>query len=232
MTGPAGGMDSGAGGGVKGGPQPGAIRHQSAAAVRASARALIAAGNTLESVADVFQLPVDTLRALIIQPEPVHAADATLPVPPPPWHHFPGTITYRTGAVGSLTFALVTLLLMILLLWIAISQINMGAFKWILDVFLMAAIGMAIWAVQQIRAARVDRFDMRVDAIAGYTLAGVTVLPYADITGYMALMGKGAYLIKLLTRRGTGLTIRPTFAQMDDSDFGAWLRTIPERDFV
>ncbi len=46
----------------------GAASHRSAAGMRDGAIALLAAGNTLEAIAGIYQVSVETLRTLIAQP--------------------------------------------------------------------------------------------------------------------------------------------------------------------
>lgn len=109
-------------------------------------------------------------------------------------------------------FGLVAVLVMIPLLAYATLHLPTGRFQWLLGLLLISLIALIIPVSRQMRAARVERFEMCPDAIASYTVEGWTVLPYADITGDTSILGKGYYEIGLLTRRGTGVTIRPTYA--------------------
>ena len=200
-------------------------------AIRDSAMSLIAGGNALESVAHVLGVPVDTLRAWAAQPAeavPADAMRATEPVRA--WLRFPGTVVYPSGSNWAiLAAALVALLIVIPATgWRLVFDGHPR--PGVVALCVLVALACLAAAIQAIRAARVNCFEMRPDAIARYTLAGCTVLSYADIIGLTAVMGKGYYAVQFLTRTGVLLTIHPTFAQLEDERLWAWLQAIPTRD--
>ena len=200
-------------------------------ATRDSATALIAAGNTLESVAHVLGVPVDTLRAWVAQPAATLPDDAVRTAEPArAWLRFPGTVVYPSGSNWAIVAAALVALLIV---------VPATGWRLVFDghprpvvIALCASIALACLAaaIQAIRAARVNSFEMRPDAIVRTTLAGRTALPYADIIGLTAVMGKGYYAVQFLTRTGVMLTIHPTFAQLQDERLWAWLQAIPTRD--
>ncbi len=201
-------------------------------AVRASALELLASGNSLESVAHVLGVPIDTLREWGAQAAGSRPEDARATEPLRAWLSFPGTVVYPTGS----NWAIIAAALMAVLVVIP-------AFGWQLVfnahprpgvIVLCAAIALAcvVGAVQSIRAARVNCFEMRPNAIARYTLAGCTVVPYADIIGLTAGVATktGVCMILFYTRTGVSLSIQPSFTQLEDERLWAWLQAIPARD--
>ena len=198
---------------------------------RDGALALVAAGNTIESVAHVLGVSTETLRAWIAQAGPAAPDDGTrAPEPARPWTSFPGTVDYPCGSTLSLVgAALVAMLVFVPAFgWRLLLMLHPGP----LVVAMLAAIALAVAAaaIQAIRAARADRFEMRPDAIARYRLSGCTVLPYRDIVGLRAVPGKGFYYVEFLTRTGVLLTIHPTFAMLEDERLWAWLQAVPKQD--
>ena len=200
-------------------------------ATRDSAMALIAAGNTPESVAHVLGVPVDTLREWAARPAEALPGDvAATAEPVRPWLRFPGTVVYPSGSNWAIVAAALVALLIVVPAtgWRLVFDGHLRAGAIALSA--LVALACLAAAIQAIRAARVNSFEMRPDAIARTTLAGCTVLPYADIIGLTAVMGKGYYAVQFLTRTGVLLTIHPTFAQLEDERLWAWLRAIPTRD--
>ena len=200
-------------------------------AARDGALALVAAGNTLESVAHVLGVPVATVREWAAQPREAPAAEAAQDTAPArAWLHFPGTVVYQTGSNWAIVAAALIAMLVVIPLagWRLVfdGQSRPG----VAAACVLVALGCAAAAVQAIRAARANRFEMRPDAIARITLAGSTVLPYADIVGLTAVLGKGYWFVQFLTRTGVSLCIHPTLAQLEDERLWGWLRTIPTRD--
>ena len=80
--------------------------------MRASALALLASGNSLESVAHVLGVPVETLQSWAARPTQALPADAAAPERVPSWAVFPRTATYAMGTMGRFAgFALVPLVM-------------------------------------------------------------------------------------------------------------------------
>ena len=200
-------------------------------ATRDGALALVAAGNTLESVAHVYGVPVGTLRGWIAQPGDALPGDAApASVPARAWLHFPGTVVFWSGS----NWAIIAAALVAVLVSVPLAGWHLvfdgHARPGVVAACALAALACAAAAVQAILAARANRFEMRPDAIARFTLAGCTVLPYADIVGLIASRGKGYWFVQFLTRTGVTLSIHPTFEQLEDERLWAWLRTIPRRE--
>lgn len=195
--------------------------------VRAGALAMMAAGNTLETVAGFFGVAVDVLRALLSQP--VEALPPDVALPAQPWHQFPGPIVYRCP-----NYALIATL--------GIMQIAVGAVGWVLfssprytgpvfiSTWLVFAIGYSVALALAIRAARINRFVMGRDAIAGYTQDGCTVLPYAAIVSYVKEVKNGRYCFQFLTCSRAALSVSASVAQTKEKHFAAWLKSIPASD--
>jgi hypothetical protein len=193
-------------------------------AIRTAALALIAEGNTLESVAAVYGIPVDILGNLVARPAP-SLQDEEAPLEPmKPWHRFPGIAVYRYGADG-LVAALALLLAGLIVIG---GPLVFGPGQsWSLHAWAGACIACAIPLIVAIRTAPRKRFVMYPDAIVRYTRAGRTVLRYADIAAAKVYRAKTGYYVELFTRRGVGMTLAPSVEQMEDEDLRAWLDAIP-----
>lgn len=200
-------------------------------AVRASALELLASGNSFESVVHVFGVPVETLRALIShQASRSAAVEPVRSKPERPWLSFPTTTTYRLGPMGRCAAIALTLLIMgcPVLAWPFVSEEPTRTSSLLLF-FLGTALCLGLAACVTILG-RNTRFELRAHAIAKYGLSGVTILPYAQITGLTATRnGKSAsYAITLQTPPGTpSMTINPEDAHLRDPDLATWLTSIP-----
>jgi len=206
--------------------------HPSQGAIHDGAMELIAAGNTFESVAGVLGVSIDTVRGWATQPAAAHPShDASTTATARPWLRFPGTVVYPTGS--NWMIIAVVLIAMVVSIpaagWPLVFRSNPRPF--LIATSVLVATAFIAAAIQAIRAAKVNRFEMRPDAIARYTLAGCTVLAYADIIGLTAVMGKGFYYIQFLTRTGKPMTIHPSFSQLEEDErLWAWLQTVPRPD--
>jgi hypothetical protein len=201
-------------------------------ALRDGALEMIAAGNSLEAVASVFGVSLDELRAWAAQVSParrsheVHTAAGARP-----WLHFPGTVVYPTGS----NWAIIAAVLIALVIVIPAAGWPLAFRPAPRPALIAASVSVAMIliaaAIQSIRAARANFFEMRPDAVARCNLAGCTVLPYADIIGLSAVLGKGFYYIRFLTSTGVSMIIRPSFSQLEnDERLWAWLQAIPKPD--
>ncbi len=137
------------------------------------------------------------------------------------WLHFPGTVVYPTGWHWAIiaTGTLVSLLAVVsTAAWRPAFFTSHGNPTFVTLSVLIALACLAA-AIQSTRVARVNRFEMRPDA-----------MPYADIIGLTAAIEKGFYSIQFLTRTGVLMTIRPRFSQLEDERLLTWLQAIPKRD--
>ena len=206
--------------------------HPSQSALRDGAMELIAAGNTFESVAGVLGVSIDTLRGWATLPAAAHPShDPSTTTTARLWLRFPGTVVYPTGSNW--------MIIAVALLATVVSAPAVGwplAFRphprpFLIAASVLVATAFIAAAIQAIRAANENRFEMRPDAIAQYNLAGCTVLSYADIIGLTAVMGKGFYYIHFLTRTGKPMTIHPSFSQLEEDErLWAWLQSVPKPD--
>ena len=207
--------------------------HSSEDAIRNGAKELIAAGNTLESVAGVLGVSIETLRGWAAEPAAMTPEDGgrAPAAEQQPWFHFPGTVVYPTGS----NWAIIAVALIATVIIIPASGWQL-AFRphprpVLIATSLLVGVAMVAAAIQSIRAARVNCFEMRPEAIARYNLAGCTVLPYKDIVGLSAVLGKGFYYVQFLTRTGVLMTIHPSFSQLDEDErLWSWLQAVPKPD--
>lgn len=194
--------------------------------MRDHAVALIAAGNSVEAVAGVFGMPADRLRSLLEQPADMPSIEVTPALPVQPWHRFPGTVVYRCPNYAAF-FLLVPVLSAAL--WLGHQLVAPPQHR---PFFVVACVLVAVACVVGIvvawQAARVARFEMRRDAVARYTLAGCTVVPYVDIIAMIKAPAGEGFQLQLLTRHGLALTIVTRRAHMQDARLAAWVKSIPD----
>lgn len=206
--------------------------HPSPGAIRDGALELIAAGNTLESVAGVFGVSIDTLRGWAAQPTATRSShEQSTTETARSWLRFPGAVVYPTGS----NWAIIAVALIATVIVISAAGwplvFRPQARPVLIAASVLVALAFIAAAVQSIRAAKVTCFEMRPDAIAQYNLSGCTVLPYADIIGLTAVMGKGFYYIRFLTRTGMPMTIHPRFSQLEEDErLWTWLQAVPKPD--
>jgi hypothetical protein len=203
----------------------------SAEAVRASALALLASGNSLESVAHVFGVPVDTLQSWASQPaSTLPAAEPSAAEPVRQWLSFPTPTSYALGPMGKCATIALGLLLSScpVLAWPFVFEDGTRTSTYFIFFLLAAAcVGLATAGILYARRAR---FEMRPHAIAKYGLSAATILPYSQIVGLTTTRnGKSAsYAIVLQTSPGTpAMTINPEDAHLRDRNLSTWLNSIP-----
>jgi hypothetical protein len=210
--------------------------HPSAKTARSSALALLASGNSLESVAHVLGVPVDTLQSWAAQG--VAASPAPEHVPPEvvrPWLSFPTTTTYALGPTGK--YVLLGMAPFLagcpLLAWILASVNGTGTSTFAFCAVL--AVPCLALAVCAIRVGNQSRFEMRPHSIARFLMSEPKVLAYSDIIGLTATRQSrsASYQVVLHARAGTpSLTINPEDAHLRDPDLLAWLNAIPQQGGV
>lgn len=199
-------------------PAPGIMRDH--------ALALIAAGNSVASVAGVFGMPVDRLRSLLEQPAGMPPVEVAPAMPAQPWHRFSGTVVYRCPNNVALFLLLPVLVGAISLVrQVLASSLHRPFF---VGACVLVAVACVVGILYAWQAARVARFEMRRDAVARYTMAGCTVVPYVDIVAMIKVPAGEGFQVQLLTRHGLALTIVPRRTHMQDARLAAWLDSIPD----
>jgi hypothetical protein len=223
---------------------PGSHEHPSTTAVRSSALELLGSGNSLESVAHVFGVPVETLREWAANPphpaasppppRAVTRAQAPPPAAAPTVQRttFPKTATYRMGVMGRFAaFALVPLLLAgPVFSWPLVfdGTNNPGG----VFVLVLAAAGLTALAACAIRYALNARFVLSPYSITGYRLGDGVTLALSRIEAVTAtrLARSTSYTIVLHGMAGArSLTIYPEDRHLRDGDLYEWLTSIPTR---
>ena len=205
----------------------------SAAGVRASALALLASGNSPDSVAHVLGVPVETLQSW--------AAQATQPLPAPPaaapgraaaWTTFPKTATYAMGQMGRHAgFAFVPLLLVgpVFACPFVFDGSSTGSGIFMLLVATLACLAAAASMVRYVTHAR---FELQPSAITAYKLGDGVSLPLARIEALTATRQprSTSYTVVLHATGGApSLKIHPEERHLRDDDLFAWLTSIPRR---
>lgn len=194
--------------------------------IRDHAVALIAAGNSVASVAGVFGMPVDRLRSLLEQPADMPPVEATPAMPMQPWHRFPGTVVYRCPNYAAF-FLLVPVMVVAISLVRQVLALS-PHHPFVVGACVLVAVACVVGIFYAWQAARVARFEMGRDAVARYTLAGCTVVPYVDIVAMIKAPAGEGFLVQLLTRHGLTLTIVPRRVHMQDARLAAWVDSIPD----
>lgn len=205
----------------------------STAATRASALALLASGNSLESVAHVFGVPVETLRSWASDPAPPPPAQApAVTAPPASWATYPGTTTFAMGTLGRYAaFSLVPLLLAgPVFAWPFVfdgSKSGSGGF-----ILFIATLACLAAAACMLRYVTHMRFVMQPHAITAYMLGDGVSLPLARIEALTATRQpkSTSYTVVLHAKGGAPpLKIYPDYRNLLDDDLFAWLTAIPRR---
>jgi len=200
--------------------------------VRASALALLASGNSLESVAHVLGVPVETLQSWAARPTQALPADAAAPERVPSWAVFPRTATYAMGTMGRFAgFALVPLVMFgpVFALPFVFDGTTGGGAAFVLFIATLACLAAAACAVRYVTNAR---FELQPHAITAYRLGGGVSLPLARIEALTATRQPRStfYRIELHAKGGgPSLKIYPEYQHLRDADLLAWLASIPRR---
>ncbi len=211
-------------------------QHPSTEAVRSSALALLAAGNSLESVAHVLGVPVDTLQSwnalgVAASPAEPRAAKADAEATRP-WLSFPTTTTYPLGPFGKYVILGMAPFLAgcPLLAWILTSMNGTTTSTSVFcAVLAVPCLGLAVCAI---RFANHSSFEMRPHSIARVLMSEPKVLAYADIIGLTATRQSRStsYQVVLHARAGMpSMTINPEDAHLRDPALLAWLKSVPQQ---
>jgi len=206
-------------------------------AVRSSALSLLASGNSIESVAHVLGVPVDTLQSWAAHPAqplppPLPAQAPAVTAPAPSWNNFPRTATFAMGAMGRYAaFSLVPLLLAgPVFAWPFVFDGSNGTSgTFIFFVATLACVAAAACAVRYVTHAR---FVLQPHAITVYLLGDGVSLPLARIEALTATrqFRSRSYTVALHPKAGApSLTIYPEDRHLLDDDLFAWLTAIPRR---
>ena len=208
----------------------------SPASMRAGALALLASGNSLESVAHVFGVPVETLQSWAARPTQALPADATAATAPtPPWAVFPGTATYAMGTMGRFAgFALVPLMLVgpVFAVPFVHDGTTGGAAVFVLFIATLACLAAAACLVRYVTNAR---FVLQPHVVTGYRFGDGVSLPLARIEALTATRQPRStfYTIELHAKGGgPSLKIHPEYRHLRDDALFTWLTSIPKRGGV
>ena len=207
----------------------------SAAAVRSSALALLSSGNSLESVAQVFGIPVETLQSWTAHPTqvpPPQGDTAPEPGPAAAWITFPGTATYSPGTMACYVGSALAPLLLAgpVLAWPFVFDGSRGGLGAL--ILLVATLACLATAACAIRYVTHSRFELTPRAITAYRLGAGVSLPLARVEALTATRQPRSmsYTVVLHAKDGArSLKIYPEDRHLRDDDLFAWLTSIPQR---